>query len=464
MVTDQDTPNPSKTETTGPDRNALMPGFIALKYRSVIDSENYLNQCITKKRYILPNPKHRIESPNITGLLGCLPRFSASPLSPVSENKYHDHPISLEMPLLSLPAELLHEIVRLTIQTPSTFSSSCIGLCCLDFEGPGDCPCTPPAATALAHTCSILRSHTLPPMYASVTVNIAHSCTIHVHLTAWPHIASCVRTLTVFITDARDSQLLHGILRECSNLRDLCLDAAHTTGPFTGTPLIHVSQRSLVSLTFRNFEWPAIGGYLSSTPPSLHTLRLEDPFQGCEMVRTVALPLLAQVQTFICYSAMGDQRHAGRWLSQIVPNATVVDIHLSPVMMSFLHRYAELGTRVTELTVHFLCAQPLFCGTVAKLAPALRRFTAHGGWVCQGLFAADWARIEVMDVDCRGGCKGARAAVVREALMRVVAARPEADVRVSVEGAQGPVWTDGAGVNVAAVEEFYVLQDVWADY
>lgn len=402
--------------------------------------------------------------------LDCLavyPAFQPHPLLRVLNTireYYHDHPISRSMPFLSLPAELLQDIVRLAIQTPSPFSSCWTALCCFDFEGPGHCPCTPPAATALAHTCSILRSHTLPLMYASVTVNLAHSLTLHSHLTAWPHIASCVRTLTLFITDAGGSQLLHGIIRQCSNLQDLRLDGSHTTRDFIPTPLIRVNQRSLLSLTLRNFEWPAIWGYLSSTPASLHTLRLEDPFCAFEMEPTVAVPHLPQVHTFICHSAMAGHRSAGGWLSQIVPNATVFDIHLSDITMSFLRGYAALATRLTELTVHFLCAQPLFCGTVAKLAPRLRRFTAHGGWVCEVLFAAVWARIEVLDVDCRGGCKGARADVVREALMTVVAVRAHADVRVVVEGGQRLVWTDGAGANVAALEAFGALQEAWADY
>lgn len=157
-------------------------------------------------------------------------------------------------------------------------------------------------------------------------------------------------------------------------------------------------------------------------------------------------------------------RDAGGWLTQIIPNATVFDIHLSDITMSVLHSYAALGTRLTELTVHFLCSQPLFCGTVAKLAPALRRFTAHGGWACQVLFAAEWVRIEVLDVECRGGCKGGRADVVREALVRLVAARAEADVRVVLEGGRELVWTDGAGANVAALEAFSVLEEVWVDY
>lgn len=172
------------------------------------------------------------------------------------------------------------------------------------------------------------------------------------------------------------------------------------------------------------------------------------------------------MHTFICHTALADQRgaqDAGGWLSHVLPNVTVLDIHLSDITMQFLLSYAGLGSRLTELTVHFLSAQPLFCGTVVKLAPALRRFIVHGGCVCEMMFAAEWRRIEVLDVACLGGCKGVRVGAVREALLRLVAARPRADVRVVVEGRE-LVGSDGTGAVVATVESFGVLEEVWQDY
>lgn len=413
-------------------------------------------------------------TPNITRVLGDLPRSSAFTflISKHHLSNYHDHLISRAMPFLTLPAELLKEIVRLAIQTATSSPNSCIAAGCRDFdEVSGPRPCTPPAATSLAHTCRVLRAHALPLMYESVAVNLAHSGGLHAHLNDSPYIASRVRSLTLFITDASVPQHLHGIIQLCRNLEDLQLDGSHSSGQFIATLLIHVRQRSLGSLTIRTSEWLEIVSYISTAPSSLHTLRPEDSFRPFEMPANSAAPVtgpqLQHVHAFICHTALFDRRgaqHGGGWLSHMVPNATVVDMHLSDITMQFLQNYVELGTMLTELTVHFVCAQPVFCRTVAKLAPGLRRFTAHGGWVCEVMFAAEWSRIEVLDVVCRGGCKGVRVDVVREALLGLVAARSEVDVRVAVDGGRELAWSGGDGANVAALQAFGVLEEVWADY
>lgn len=84
--------------------------------------------------------------------------------------------------------------------------------------------------------------------------------------------------------------------------------------------------------------------------------------------------------------------------------------------------------------------------------------------MCEKMFAARWRRIEVLDVVCRGCCKGVRVEPVREALVRLVAARPMADVRVVVDGGRELVRSDGAGASVATLEAFGVLEEVWEDY
>lgn len=375
------------------------------------------------------------------------------------------------MPLLALPSEIVKEIIRLAIQPLSPSADSCSGPGCPGEEDSGRSPCTPPAATALAHTCQILRSHTLPHMYASVTVNLAHARTLHTQLTASSDIASCVRTLTLFITDAGSSQLLYGLIRRCGNLEDLRLDGSQATGHSFATPLIHASQRPLQALTLRTFEWLEIWTYLCSPPRSLHTLRFEDPVRPFQIIATsgapVAVPTLPHVHTFVCHMALFDQRtaqHAGGWLACAVPSATVLDIHLCDTSVQVLHAYAALGTRLAELTVHFLSAQPAFCRTLAMLAPSLRRLVVHGGCVCEIGLAARWRCVEVFEVACRGGCKDVRILIVREALVRLVAARPRAVVRVVVDGGHELVGSGAEGANVAGLEAFAVLEEMWEDY
>lgn len=375
------------------------------------------------------------------------------------------------MPLLSLPAELLKEVVLLVIQTSTPSLDSCGGPGCSGVEVLRYCPCTPPAATSLAHTCRVLRSHTLPLMYASVTVNLAHSRTLLALFTSSPDIASCVRALTLFVTDTPSSQPLHGIRRRLPNLLHLLLDGTRADGHYIASLLVHVRHSPLHSLTLRTFEWLEIWDYLCSTPNTLHTLRLEDPFRPFAIVlyraAMVRIPYLPHVHTFICHTELFDlpaAREAGGTLPQILPNVRVLDIYLTDITTQFLHRYAELGTRLTELTVHFLTAQPLFCETLAKLAPSLQRFVMHGGRVCETMFQAKWRCIEVLDVACQGGCKGVLADVVRGAVWGLIAARPKAKVSFVVEGGRELVVSDETGANVASLEAFGVLEDMQGDY
>lgn len=58
--------------------------------------------------------------------------------------------------------------------------------------------------------------------------------------------------------------------------------------------------------------------------------------------------------------------------------------------------------------------------------------------MCEVLFAAGWRWIGVFEVVCRGGCSGVSGRLVRDALMRLVAARPGAHVRVVMGWAR--VW------------------------
>lgn len=367
------------------------------------------------------------------------------------------------MSLLSLPDKLLNEIIALAIQTPA--QDPCRSPGCPGVEVSPPQPCTPPAATALAQTCHVFRSHALPLMYASLTVNIAHTRTLHALLIAWPHIASCVRTLTLFITDSPTSRLLLGIIRRCINLDDLELDGSHASGEFIGSLLPHASQHPIRSLTLRTFEWCEIWVYIAFAPPSVGTLRLEDPVRKMAWFIAgtghVPIPHLPNVHTFICHTEVFDRiwgRTAGTLLAEFLPKVRTLDIHLTKITAQFLDGYVALGTQLTELTVHFLSEQSEFCETVSKLAPTLRKFVVHGGCVCEKLFAASWLCIEFMDVACQGGCRDVSPSEAREAVLRMVAARPTAEVTVVVDGGRRLVVSDRAGASVAALEEFLVLE------
>lgn len=387
-----------------------------------------------------------------------------------SFNNNHQRHKPLPMPLLSLPAELLREIISLALNIPTPVPDSCEEPSCSGLDVRQTYPCTPTAATRLSHTCHVMRSHALPLMYASVTVNHEHSGTLHELLTTWPHIASCVRILTVFITNFRGAQRLHGIIKRCSGLQDLRLDGSRAGGDFIASLLAHAVQSPLRSLGLRTFEWPEIRVYLCMAPRTLHTLRLEDPVRPIQIVvnsgESVLLPRLPSVRTFICHTELFDQCgsiDAGSWLAHMFPNVHVLDIKLTDTTIQFLEGYATLGTPLTELTVHFLTAQPQFCVTVAHLVPTLRRFTAHGGTICEVMFAPAWRCIEYLDIECQAGCEGVNSCVMRQGIVRLVGARPRASVRVALNGGRELVVSDQSGANVAPQEAFGALEQQRGD-
>lgn len=385
------------------------------------------------------------------------------------------------MPLLSLPSELLLDIIRETLATPASTTPSC---CDRARHGHS---CTPRNTTSLAHTCQLLRYLTLPFMYASVTAHLTFTPTLHALLTSDVNIARCIRHLIVFITDASGAQLLHGIIRSCMNLQDLCLDGSHSSVDFAATLLLHVCPQPQLSLGLRCFTWGESVRYLSSAPPGLHTVRLEEPTipraitpvpdsptasimpvpdSPTASIMPVPHPptaaVLSGVRKLVYHTTHLDNCEPDNGTPQpsdLMPNVSVLDLHITDFKLPLLGRYTELGTRLTELTMHFRSTPVPYCGAVAALAPSLRRFVAHGGNMCEVLFAADWACVEYVDVVCLSGCDRVQVAATREALMKLVFARPAARVLVQLQGSTELVrWEGGAG-NVASLEAFEELDD-----
>lgn len=377
------------------------------------------------------------------------------------------------MPLLSLPVELLHEIILKALAPPTSMTTSC----CDDFRP--TLLFSHPTTTSLAHTCQLLRSLTLPFMYASLTVLPELTTALHTLLASDDQIAGYVRQLTLFTTDARGAQLLHGILKHCKRLQDLRLDGSHATEEFTAPLLAHVHPQPLTALGLRRLHWNQISQYLSSAPRELHTVRLEDPIGGSPTAdrisqhlpeahglhstnsnptAPVASPSLPGVHSLICNMGDSTSTDSGKWLAQMMQNIQVLDMHFSDSTLSMLKCYVKLGTRLTELTVHMRETREGLCGTVAVLAPSLRRFVAHGGVVCHLLFDADWAFVEDLEVVCRGVCDDVQLGVMREALVRLITVRPSARVLVNIDEWDQVRWNERVG-NVASIDEFDELKE-----
>lgn len=145
-------------------------------------------------------------------------------------------------------------------------------------------------------------------------------------------------------------------------------------------------------------------------------------------------------------------------MAPIMPNLQRLELYITGRSAALLEAYAELGTRLRELKVTIATEHPNICATVAKFAPELRRYAARGGMLCETLFKVDWACVEYLELVCKVSCRGVQLAELREGLLRVVAARPEASVRVAVEkGAELVMYKCGVGA-VAPLEEFAAFQ------
>lgn len=84
--------------------------------------------------------------------------------------------------------------------------------------------------------------------------------------------------------------------------------------------------------------------------------------------------------------------------------------------------------------------------------------------MCETLFEADWSCVEYLEVECEWGCEEAKPEATREALVRLLCARPAAAVVVKMEGGPELVrWEGGAG-RVAELYEFSSLEDRWWMY
>lgn len=175
---------------------------------------------------------------------------------------------------------------------------------------------------------------------------------------------------------------------------------------------------------------------------------------------TAALETLNDVHTFAWDTGKFRPRvcvSVGQHLARMMPHVQVLDLRITQYGIPLLQSYAELGSRLTDLTVHFRAKVSGLCSVVAKLAPSLRRFVAHGGDICEVLFSADWESVEYLDVVCHTGCKSAQPANLREAILRLVCRRPKARVRVAVVGGLELVCCASGVCDVAPQEVFNVL-------
>ncbi|KAL0636971.1 hypothetical protein Q9L58_004074 [Maublancomyces gigas] len=225
------------------------------------------------------------------------------------------------MTLLALPNVPLHDIIRETGARE-----------CSDDDNLDQRTCTPPYETCLAHTCQRLRALSLPFMYTSVSVHVQHVESLHGLLTTYGSIAGLVRQLTFFSANPGFVQAI----------------------------MSQVAQQRHLSVTLSFCQWDTVIHFMSSAPRGLQTLRLTDTIiQRIMPVLSPPTPTpspLTEVHTFACNTSLiyqKDPNLTGQLLARLIPSMQVLDLHVDEYMISLFETYADLGSRLTKLTVSF---------------------------------------------------------------------------------------------------------------
>lgn len=301
-------------------------------------------------------------------------------------------------------------------------------------------------------------------MYASVTANPESVQTLHELLATYAPIACCVHELTFFVTDDYSVQMLLGILACCVNIQDLRLDASRAQTGIAAALLVQLSRKRHPSMTLRSFPWDEMMRYISSNPRRLQMLSIEDsttrPLILAYESPTAALEPLTGMHTFAWDTGSFRPRVSvsiGQHLARLMPNVRVLDLKITQYGVPLLQSYAELGSRLTDLTLHLNSTISMLCSVVAKLAPSLRRFVAHGGDICHVLFCADWGCVQYLDIVCHTGCKGVKLVDLRDAMLRLVCCGPKARIRIALAGGVELARSTSTICDVAALRVFGVL-------
>lgn len=375
------------------------------------------------------------------------------------------------MPLLLLPPELLLDIIGyIAASAPST----------------GPSPQSLGVLKGLAHTCQHLRDLAITAIYPTITVD-SEVGKLGKLLIDYPHIAACVRKLTVCAprlrrSDNRNLLLLRGVLSVCTKLRELLFykppswNRGGRTG-FEDGVLEHLATDSRNSI--RMIEFQGLGLHsllqqfrriLEGSFVSLENMRMP----GCEVCNPYDVQRHREEQTRIMKilledfstewpGALGsvktllfdarfpyrlrDEPGVGVYFAKAMPNLKVFTMITSPdFIYGCLWAYSEMGSNLTELEITASYPSSIsgrhqnperlnpqrnhFCDIVVKLAPRLTKFTLRGNSeirICHKVFSAgSWPKLTMLHVVCACGCEEINAAALRVGLLGLTQTRPRA--------------------------------------
>lgn len=357
------------------------------------------------------------------------------------------------MPLVSLPCELLLEIVK-RVYAGSPLNSS---------SKPG----RNSDIIQLAQTCQILRALSIALVYSSVIIqkdtNVPQ---IRGLLKSYPPIAACVRSLKLrslklcvlrerYPQILRETQLCD-ILGSCKKLRKLCLDENAGGSGFSQVSLAQLAPESKGSIETIHLEGVKMCAALANfkllldsgkfnrlkeirvTVPYGRPAEIKPQFWRHILTTSTTPPRkLESVRKFyfgvppiFVPEGSGILLEMGNYLARAMPNVHVLTIiGQSNHIYSSLFTYVELGSHLTELTI-YLVEHGRFhelCEALSRLSPKLTNLRLEGTRVeiCHKLFTAStWTKLAILKINCGSGCPGIKPDLLRAHLENFTETRP----------------------------------------
>lgn len=377
------------------------------------------------------------------------------------------------MPLLSLPSELLLDIIGKVNanNSPDPHSPDKAG----GWSSTQTYPCL--GIFSLAQTCQLLRSLAIEYIYSSVSVQDNNNAyELHKLLTTYPHLAACVRSLILWAPLAKRFEtirleqgtpeipeswwqvtLFQDILGSCKGLRKLVLKRpsrwiGRERNEFNETLLEKLAPESKATIETIEF----VGNHLSAVLGHFRQLLESNEFGALKSVRiegyadqttTDGLKIsttwppgkLELVETFHFREPFADAIDIGRNFAQAMPNVKVLFMAATPdYVHATLLTYVELGSHLTELEIdcnayNTISPTNSLCQIISKLSK-LRKFTAinTGMRTCHKMFtASQWTQLDFLNFGCIKGCQGIKPDRLRENLEKLTQTRPMATITIT---------------------------------
>lgn len=362
------------------------------------------------------------------------------------------------MPLVSLPCELLLEIVKIVYANSPQNSSSM--------------PRRSSDIIQLAQTCQILRALSITLVYSSITIHKDISVPrIRGLLKSYPPIAASVRSLKLCPLNLRvlcePQHLVEmqfcDILGSCKRLRNLCLDENTKwwgSGQVLLAQLAPESKKSIETIHLEGVRMCAALANFKLLLDSGEFNRLEEikvtvPYgrpaetkpQFWEYIPTASTALprkLESVRKFyfrvppiFAPKNPGIASEMGNYFARIMPNVNVLTIiGQSNYIYGSLFTYVGLGSHLTELTLHLFEHRGVheLCEVLSKLSPKLTnlRLEGMGLEICHKLFTAStWTKLAVLRIKCSSWCTGIKQDLLRTQLEKLTETRPTMRISLS---------------------------------